>query len=234
MNEPTRSPSQTSDGGTASAVAETASELGAEAGAQVKAVAQEASDHLRGLADRARSDVRQQAQARAGQAADGVRTLSSQLDALAAGDVDGAGPLAEYVRDASAARRDSPAGWTKAPTPCSTTSARSPAGDRSCSSASPASSASPPVGSCARGRVPQPMRFLGRAMAAPPCRRRSSPGRRLPRRRPSRPFPPARCGRDRRRRAGGPVDEAEARRTVARRALRSDDARARRAVPQGG
>jgi hypothetical protein len=102
MNEPNRSPSQTSGGGTAAAVAESASEVRAEAGAQVKAVAQEASDHLRGLADRARSDVRQQAQARAGQAADGVRSFSSQLDALAAGDVGNAGPLAEYVRDASA------------------------------------------------------------------------------------------------------------------------------------
>ena len=102
MNEPTRSPSRTSDGGTVSAVAESASDVGAEAGAQVKAVAQEASAHVRELADRARSDVRQQAQVRAGQAADGVRTFSSQLDALAAGDVDGAGPLAEYVRDASA------------------------------------------------------------------------------------------------------------------------------------
>ena len=150
MNEPTRSPSRTSDGGTVSAAAESASDVGAEAGAQVKAVAQEASAHVRELADRARSDVRQQAQARAGQAADGVRTFSSQLDALATGDVDGAGPLAEYVRDASAARRDSPAGWTRAPTPCSTTCGRSPAGGRSCSWASPGSSASPPVGSCAR------------------------------------------------------------------------------------
>ena len=107
MNEPSSSPARSGDGGKTAEVKEKAGEVaakagdvGAEAGAQVKAVAREATDHVRGLLDRARSDVQEQARSKSGQAAGGLRTLSSQLSALASGNPDSAGPLVDYLYDA--------------------------------------------------------------------------------------------------------------------------------------
>src|SRR5687768_16016360 len=99
MNERSNSPA-VGNGGTGSAVTERVAEVGAEAGTQVKAVAREATDHVRDLVDRARSDVQQQARERSGQAADSLRTLSDRLSALAGGRPEAAGPLVDYLQDA--------------------------------------------------------------------------------------------------------------------------------------
>ena len=62
-------------------------------------MARDAADHVRGLVDRARRDVDDEARVRSRQAAGAVRTFADQVGALADGDPDRAGSLAGLVRD---------------------------------------------------------------------------------------------------------------------------------------
>ena len=70
-----------------------------EAQEQVKVAAREAKEHVRGLVERGRSDVSAEAAVRSRQAAGSVRTLADRVGALASGDVEAAGPLAELLRE---------------------------------------------------------------------------------------------------------------------------------------
>lgn len=76
-----------------------AGDVAGEAQAQAKVVAREAKDHVRDLMDRGRTDLGGEAEARSQQVAGTIRTLAERAGALANGDPDGAGPLADLVRE---------------------------------------------------------------------------------------------------------------------------------------
>lgn len=84
----------------ASSAAENAKQVASEASDQVKLVADQAKQHVETLVGQARTELHDHAQNRATQAATGLRSLSTQLEALAAGRVTEAGPLVGYVDDA--------------------------------------------------------------------------------------------------------------------------------------
>lgn len=69
-----------------------------EAKAQVAEVAHTATDHLQATLGDMRGDLRQQASQQTDRAGAGLRRLSEQLQALTRGDVDQAGPVADYAR----------------------------------------------------------------------------------------------------------------------------------------
>lgn len=77
----------------ASQVADTAQD-------QARHVKDEVASQARGLVDQARSELRDQGRSQADQAAHAIRRVSDQAQALAAGRVDEAGNVAEYVRRA--------------------------------------------------------------------------------------------------------------------------------------
>jgi ElaB/YqjD/DUF883 family membrane-anchored ribosome-binding protein len=89
--------------GEMSNVASTATEgtrdVAREAGAQAKAVADEAKQQLDRLISQGRDELRQQAEQRSSQAAGQLRTLSEQFSALVAGRPEAAGPLVGYAND---------------------------------------------------------------------------------------------------------------------------------------
>ena len=96
----------TGSGGTAQAAkdvagrgAERASNVAGEAMTEAKAVAREAKDHVRDLVDRGRGDLGDEAAARTRQAAGSVRTFADRMGALAEGNTDAAGPLADLARE---------------------------------------------------------------------------------------------------------------------------------------
>jgi ElaB/YqjD/DUF883 family membrane-anchored ribosome-binding protein len=70
-----------------------------EAQEQVRAAARQAKDQVRDLVERGRSDVGDEAAARSRQAAGSVRTLADRVGALANGDPEAAGPLADLLRE---------------------------------------------------------------------------------------------------------------------------------------
>lgn len=76
-----------------------ASEVAGEAQTQAKVVAREAKDHVRDLMERGRSDLGGEATVRSQQAAGTIRTLAERAGALANGDPEGAGPLADLLRE---------------------------------------------------------------------------------------------------------------------------------------
>jgi ElaB/YqjD/DUF883 family membrane-anchored ribosome-binding protein len=76
-----------------------AGEVAGEAQTQAKVVAREAKDHVRDLMERGRSDLGGEATARSQQAAGTIRTLADRAGALANGDPEGAGPLADILRE---------------------------------------------------------------------------------------------------------------------------------------
>jgi ElaB/YqjD/DUF883 family membrane-anchored ribosome-binding protein len=76
-----------------------AGEVAGEAQAQAQAVARQARDQVRDLVDRGRRDVGGEAAVRSRQVAGSLRTLAGQVGALAEGDPQAAGPLADLVRE---------------------------------------------------------------------------------------------------------------------------------------
>lgn len=76
-----------------------AGEVAGEAQTQAKVVAREAKDHVRDLMDRGRSDLGSEATARSQQVAGTIRTFADRAGALANGDPQGAGPLADLLRE---------------------------------------------------------------------------------------------------------------------------------------
>jgi hypothetical protein len=84
----------------ASTAAEGAREVTAQVADQAGAVATQARQQFDQLVGQARTEFRQQAQGRSDQAANGLRTLSQQLTALAEGRPEGAGSLVGYLQDA--------------------------------------------------------------------------------------------------------------------------------------
>jgi hypothetical protein len=70
-----------------------------EAQEQVRLAARQAKDHVRDLVERGRSDVSGEAVVRSRQAAGSVRTLADRVGALANGDPEAAGPLADLLRE---------------------------------------------------------------------------------------------------------------------------------------
>jgi hypothetical protein len=85
----------------AGTAADEAKELARQAGGQARQVAQEARHELRTLAEQGRQELKSQAQAQTQRAAQNLRTLSDQTQALAEGHPAEAGPLAGYVQGAS-------------------------------------------------------------------------------------------------------------------------------------
>lgn len=77
----------------ASQVADTAKD-------QARQVKDEVATQARGLVDRAKNELRDQGRSQADQVAQAIRRVSDQADALAAGRVDEAGSVADYVRRA--------------------------------------------------------------------------------------------------------------------------------------
>jgi hypothetical protein len=88
-----------------------AKEVAHEAASQAKAVATEAKEQVREVASdvkaqaeelvhRTQDGLRNEAQSRTQQAADSLRTLGSQMEALRNGDTDRAGPVLRYVDEA--------------------------------------------------------------------------------------------------------------------------------------
>jgi uncharacterized protein YjbJ (UPF0337 family) len=67
---------------------------------QARQVKDEVATQARGLVDQAKSELRDQGRSQADQAAQAIRRVSDQAEALAAGRVDEAGNVAEYVRKA--------------------------------------------------------------------------------------------------------------------------------------
>jgi hypothetical protein len=86
-------------GSVASVAKDTAKDTMAEAATQVRSVAAEAKDQVGRLAQQAADEFREQADSRSAQASQGLRSLSTQMDALANGRVEEAGPLVRYVQD---------------------------------------------------------------------------------------------------------------------------------------
>lgn len=76
-----------------------AGDVAGEAQTQAKVVAREAKDHVRDLMDRGRSDLGDEAAVRSQQVAGTIRTLADRAGALANGDPQGAGPLADLLRE---------------------------------------------------------------------------------------------------------------------------------------
>lgn len=87
---------------TASTAAEEAKKVASQVSGTARSVVEEAKGQVSGLAEQARADLRDQASQRAGQAASGMRTLSDQLQALADGRPQEAGPLSSYFDEARA------------------------------------------------------------------------------------------------------------------------------------
>ena len=67
---------------------------------QARQVKDEVASQARGLVDQAKSELRDQGRSQADQVAHAIRRVSDQADALAAGRVDEAGNVADYVRRA--------------------------------------------------------------------------------------------------------------------------------------
>jgi polyhydroxyalkanoate synthesis regulator phasin len=78
-----------------------AQEVMAESKQQAKEVMYEAKDRMRSLVDRAGQDVRQQTDTQARRAATNLRTLSDQLRAVQEGRTQDAGPVVQWLGDAS-------------------------------------------------------------------------------------------------------------------------------------
>lgn len=99
-------PAEVADRATAAAgdVAATATsgarDVAGEAATQARVVAGEAKRQVGNVIDQTRVELSKQADERTRQAAGGLRTLSDQVSALAAGRPDEAGPLAGYLEDA--------------------------------------------------------------------------------------------------------------------------------------
>jgi uncharacterized phage infection (PIP) family protein YhgE len=83
----------------ATTAAEGAKQVAGEATAQTKAVISQAKQQVDGLVTQTREEVRQQAEERSAQAADGLRRLSEQVAALAEGQPDNAGSLPRYLEE---------------------------------------------------------------------------------------------------------------------------------------
>jgi hypothetical protein len=101
----------TTAGGTAAPNTEKAKQVAGEVGDQAKQVASEAKEQARQVAGdikeqarevlgEARTEFRQQAESGTKRAADGIRTLGSQIEALRDGRPDEAGPIAGYADQA--------------------------------------------------------------------------------------------------------------------------------------
>jgi len=86
-------------GSVASSAKDTAKDTMSEAATQVRSVAAEAKDQVGRLAQQAADEFRQQADIRSAQASEGLRSLSSQMSALANGRVEDAGTLVRFVQD---------------------------------------------------------------------------------------------------------------------------------------
>ena len=86
--------------GIASEAGDSAKDVAGQAAEQLSNVAQQAKTQLSGLVDQTKAEVRQQAQAKGEQAADALRSLSDQLQALASGRPQDAGQLTSYLDDA--------------------------------------------------------------------------------------------------------------------------------------
>jgi ElaB/YqjD/DUF883 family membrane-anchored ribosome-binding protein len=84
----------------ASTAAGSAKQVASEAGTQAKAVAQQAKQQVTTLLDQTKTEVRQTAEQKGQQAAQGLRTVADQLRSLASGQPDQAGQLQQYVQDA--------------------------------------------------------------------------------------------------------------------------------------
>jgi uncharacterized protein YjbJ (UPF0337 family) len=85
---------------TAERAASEASQVTDMAKDQARQVKDEVATQARGLVDQAKSELRDQGRSQADQAAQAIRRVSDQAEALAAGRVDEAGSVAEYVRRA--------------------------------------------------------------------------------------------------------------------------------------
>jgi ElaB/YqjD/DUF883 family membrane-anchored ribosome-binding protein len=79
-----------------------AKDVAGETATQAKVVVGETKRQVGNVVDQTRHELTQQADQRARQAADGLRTLSDQVSALAAGRPGDAGPLVGYLEDAKA------------------------------------------------------------------------------------------------------------------------------------
>ena len=110
--ETTRSAATAPGGSAVQAAKDQAAELGNEAGSQAKAVAGEASQHARATVDQARTQARRlarqtqdevlaQADDKSTQAAAGLQSVAGQLQAIADGRTDEAGPLVGYAHQAA-------------------------------------------------------------------------------------------------------------------------------------
>src|SRR3954449_5616356 len=77
--------------------ADHAGNVASEASVQAKAVVRDASQHAREVAGRTRQHLDEEARTRSRQAAGGLRTLAGQLGALTSGNIEQAGPLADYA-----------------------------------------------------------------------------------------------------------------------------------------
>ena len=110
--ETTRSAATAPAGSAVQAAKDQAAELGNEAGSQAKAVAGEASQHARATVDQARTQARRlarqtqdevlaQADDKSTQAAAGLQSVAGQLQAIADGRTDEAGPFAGYAHQAA-------------------------------------------------------------------------------------------------------------------------------------
>jgi arylsulfatase A-like enzyme len=86
---------------TAARAASEASQATETAKEQARQVKDEVASQARGLVDQAKSELRDQGRSQADQVAHAIRRVSDQADALAAGRVDEAGNVADYVRRAS-------------------------------------------------------------------------------------------------------------------------------------
>lgn len=85
---------------TAERAASEASQVAETAKDQARQVKDEVAAQTRGLVDQAKNELRDQGRSQADQVAQAIRRVSDQADALAAGRVDEAGNVAEYVRRA--------------------------------------------------------------------------------------------------------------------------------------
>jgi hypothetical protein len=85
---------------TAERAASEASQVTDTAKDQARQVKDEVTAQARGLVDEAKNELRDQGRSQADQVAQAIRRVSDQADALAAGRVDEAGSVADYVRRA--------------------------------------------------------------------------------------------------------------------------------------
>jgi gas vesicle protein len=85
---------------TAERAASEASQVADTAKDQARQVKDEVATQARGLVDQAKNELRDQGRSQADQVAQAIRRVSDQADALAAGRIDEAGNVAEYVRRA--------------------------------------------------------------------------------------------------------------------------------------